>query len=150
MVQDTGKLKPGDITDITGELDSKSTENPSTTQSVTLKDTVAYVYTSGTTGGLPKAAVIINKRVVSAMFWFGKFVMPVKPADTIYIPLPFFHTNAISVGWPPALFNGAAVALRRKFSASKFLDDVRQFKATHFVYVGEVCRYLMALPTKPR
>jgi citronellyl-CoA synthetase len=149
MVQDTEKLKSGDITDITGELESKSTENPSTTQSVTLKDTVAYVYTSGTTGGLPKAAVIINKRVVSAMFWFGKFVMPVKSTDTIYIPLPFFHTNAISVGWPPALYNGAAVALRRKFSASKFLDDVRQFKATHFIYVGEVCRYLMALPAKP-
>jgi len=149
MVQDTGKLKPGDITDITGELESKSTENPPTTQSVTMKDTVAYVYTPGTTGGLPKAAVIINKRVLSAAFWFGKFVMPVKPTDTIYIPLPFFHTNAISVGWPPALYNGAAVALRRKFSASKFLDDIRQFKATHFVYVGEVCRYLMALPAKP-
>ncbi len=148
MVQDAGKLKPADIADITGELESKSTENPSTTKSVTLKDTVAYVYTSGTTGGLPKAAVIINKRVASAMFWFGKFVMPVKPTDTIYIPLPFFHTNAISVGWPPALYNGAAVALRRKFSASKFLDDVRQFKVTHFVYVGEVCRYLMALPAK--
>jgi len=41
------------------------------------------------------------------------------------------------------------VALRRKFSASKFLDDVRQFQATHFVYVGEVCRYLMAVPAKP-
>ncbi len=149
MVQDTGKLKPGDIADITGELESKSAENPDTTQSVTLKDTVAYVYTSGTTGGLPKAAVIINKRIVSAMFWFGKFVMPVKSTDTIYIPLPFFHTNAISVGWPPALQNGAAVALRRKFSASKFLDDIRQFKVTHFVYVGEVCRYLMALPAKP-
>jgi len=149
MVQDTGQLKPGDITDITHELESKSTENPSTTPNVTLKDTVAYVYTSGTTGGLPKAAVIINKRAVSAMFWFGRFVMPVKPSDTIYIPLPFFHTNAITVGWPPALYNGAAVALRRKFSASKFLDDVRQFHATHFIYVGEVCRYLMAMPARP-
>ncbi len=149
MVKDTGQLKPGDITDITHELESKSTENPSTTPNVTLKDTVAYVYTSGTTGGLPKAAVIINKRAVSAMFWFGRFVMPVKPSDTIYIPLPFFHTNAITVGWPPALYNGAAVALRRKFSASKFLDDVRQFQATHFIYVGEVCRYLMAMPARP-
>jgi citronellyl-CoA synthetase len=101
---------------------------------------MAYVYTSGTTGGLPKAAVIINKRALSAMFWFGKFVMPVKPTDTIYIPLPFFHTNAITVGWPPALYNGAAVALRRKFSASKFLDDVRAFGATHFIYVGDGCR----------
>lgn len=146
MVRDEGKLKPADITDITGELESKSAENPSTTKTVTLKDTVAYVYTSGTTGGLPKAAVIINKRAVSAMFWFGRFVMPVKPSDTIYIPLPFFHTNAITVGWPPALYNGAAVALRRKFSASKFMEDVRQFQATHFIYVGEVCRYLMATP----
>jgi len=149
MVRDTGKIKPADITDITDELARQSPDNPSTTPTVTLKDSVAYVYTSGTTGGLPKAAVIINKRAVSAMFWFGRVVMPVKPSDTIYIPLPFFHTNAITVGWPPALYNGAAVALRRKFSASKFLDDVRQFKATHFVYVGEVCRYLMAVPAKP-
>jgi len=149
MVRDTGKIKPADITDITDELARLRPDNPSTTPTVTLKDSVAYVYTSGTTGGLPKAAVIINKRAVSAMFWFGRVVMPVKPSDTIYIPLPFFHTNAITVGWPPALYNGAAVALRRKFSASKFLDDVRQFKATHFVYVGEVCRYLMAVPAKP-
>lgn len=149
MVRDTGKISPDDINEISKDLDRMSPENPPTTPSVTLKDPTAYVYTSGTTGGLPKAAVIINKRAVSAMFWFGKFVMPVKSTDTIYIPLPFFHTNAITVGWPPALYNGAAVALRRKFSASKFLDDVRQFKATHFVYVGEVCRYLMALPAKP-
>jgi citronellyl-CoA synthetase len=149
MVRDTGKIAPKDIVDITDELARMSAENPTTTPSVTLKDAVAYVYTSGTTGGLPKAAVIINKRAVSAMFWFGRVVMRVRPSDTIYIPLPFFHTNAITVGWPPALYNGAAVALRRKFSASKFLDDVRQFGVTHFVYVGEVCRYLMSQPAQP-
>jgi citronellyl-CoA synthetase len=148
MVQDKGTIKSKDIIDITAELETKSVENPSSTPSVRLKDPVAFVYTSGTTGGMPKAAVILNKRAMSAMFWFGKFVMPVKSTDTIYIPLPFFHTNAITVGWPPALYNGAAVALRRKFSASKFLDDVRQFQATHFIYVGEVCRYLMAQPEK--
>jgi citronellyl-CoA synthetase len=149
MVRDTGKIAPKDIADITGELARMSSENPPTTPHVTLKDPIAYVYTSGTTGGLPKAAVIINKRLVSCMFWFGKVVMRVRPSDTIYIPLPFFHTNAIAAGWPPALYNGAAVALRRKFSASKFLDDVRQFQVTHFVYIGEVCRYLMSQPAQP-
>ncbi len=149
MVRDKGEIAPRDIADITGELAVMSAENPPTTPKVTLKDAIAYVYTSGTTGGLPKAAVIINKRAVSAMFWFGRVVMRVKPSDTIYIPLPFFHTNAMTVGWPPALYNGAAVALRRKFSASKFLDDVRQFGVTHFVYVGEVCRYLMLQPARP-
>ena len=149
MVRDEGKIAPKDIIDITGDLASMSTENPPTTPSITLKDAIAYVYTSGTTGGLPKAAVITNKRAVSAMFWFGRVVMRVKPSDTIYIPLPFFHTNAMTVGWPPALYNGAAVALRRKFSAGKFLADVRQFRVTHFVYVGEVCRYLMSQPAQP-
>jgi len=149
MVPDTGKLAPNDIPDIRRELSAVSSANPDTTLTIALKDPVAYVYTSGTTGGLPKAAVIINKRAVSAMFWFGRVVMRVKPSDTIYIPLPFFHTNAITVGWPPAVYNGAAVALRRKFSASQFLDDVRRFGATHFIYVGEVCRYLMAVPAKP-
>ena len=140
------KLKePEDITD---KLVSLPKTNLPETGKITLKDTMAYVYTSGTTGGLPKAAVITNKRAVSATFWFGRVVTRVKPKHTIYIPLPFFHTNAITVGWPPALYSGAAVAMRRKFSASGFLDDVRKFQATHFVYVGEVCRYLMAQPPR--
>ena len=138
-----------DAADITDVLLSLPRTNPEETGSITLKDKMAYVYTSGTTGGLPKAAVIINKRALSAMFWFGRVVTRVRPHHTIYIPLPFFHTNAITVGWPPALYNGAAVALRRKFSASGFLDDVKKFGVTHFVYVGEVCRYLMSQPDTP-
>jgi len=137
---------PDDITDKLAAL--PKTNLPETGQ-ITLKDTTAYVYTSGTTGGLPKAAVITNKRALSSTFWFGRVVTRVAPKHTIYIPLPFFHTNAITVGWPPALYSGAAVAMRRKFSASGFLDDVRKFRATHFVYVGEVCRYLMAQPEAP-
>lgn len=119
------------------------------TKQLTVKDRIAYVYTSGTTGGLPKAAVIINKRALSAMFWWGRVVTPVQTRHTIYVPLPFFHTNALTVGWPPALYSGAAVAIRRKFSASGFIDDVKKFQATHFIYIGEVCRYLMAQPDVP-
>lgn len=137
---------PNDITDL---LQKMPTGNPAETKQVTLKDRLAYIYTSGTTGGLPKAAVITNQRAISGMFWWGRIVTSVKSSHTIYIPLPFFHTNAITTGWPPALFSGASVAIRRKFSASGFLDDVKRFKATHFVYIGEVCRYLMAQPDMP-
>jgi citronellyl-CoA synthetase len=139
--------EPENITEnITDKLAAMPKTNLRETSQITLRDTMAYVYTSGTTGGLPKAAVITNKRALSSTFWFGRVVTRVRPKHTIYIPLPFFHTNAITVGWPPALYSGAAVAMRRKFSASGFLDDVRKFRATHFVYVGEVCRYLMAQP----
>ncbi|HNY50930.1 MAG TPA: long-chain-acyl-CoA synthetase [Smithella sp.] len=136
---------PEDVTDLIATMPKT---NLPQTQTITLKDPIAYVYTSGTTGGMPKAAVITNKRAVSATFWFGRVVTRVTPRHTIYIPLPFFHTNAITVGWPPAMSSGAAVALRRKFSASGFLEDVKKFQATHFVYVGEVCRYLMAQPVR--
>jgi citronellyl-CoA synthetase len=44
---------------------------------------------------------------------------------------------------------GGTLALARKFSASRFWDDVRKYKATVFNYVGELCRYLMNQPPKP-
>jgi len=147
-VKDTGtSLTPG-IEEVSALAASMPEHNPPTTRSVPTGSAAAYVYTSGTTG-LPKAAVIINKRIISALFWWGKVVNQIRPEDTVYVPLPFFHTNALTVGWPAALYNGAAVALRRRFSAREFLNDVRQFHVTHFVYVGEVCRYIMTQPKKP-
>ncbi len=146
-MKDTGaSLAPG-MEEISSLAAAMPGHNPATTPAVPARSAAAYVYTSGTTG-LPKAAVIINKRIISALFWWGKVVNQIRPEDTVYVPLPFFHTNALTVGWPAALYNGAAVALRRRFSAREFLFDVRQFHVTHFVYVGEVCRYIMAQPAK--
>jgi citronellyl-CoA synthetase len=147
-MKDNGASLTPDMEEISSLVASLPDHNPETTKSVPTKSAAAFVYTSGTTG-LPKAAVIINKRIISALFWWGKVVNTIKPHDTVYVPLPFFHTNALTVGWPAALYNGAAVGLRRKFSASQFLSDVRKFNATHFVYIGEVCRYIMAQPEKP-
>jgi fatty-acyl-CoA synthase len=47
------------------------------------------------------------------------------------------------------LCTGAALALRRKFSASQFWDDVRKFDASCFMYIGELCRYLLNAPRNP-
>ena len=53
------------------------------------------------------------------------------------------------IGFGSALVSGAAVALRRKFSASQFWDDVRKYDASIFVYIGELCRYLLNAPKSP-
>ena len=53
------------------------------------------------------------------------------------------------VCWGSVLAGGAGIALRRKFSAREFWDDVRKFNASSIGYVGELCRYLAEVPAKP-
>ena len=40
------------------------------------------------------------------------------------------------------------MALGTTFSASRFWDEIRGADATAFVYIGEVCRYLLNQPPK--
>ncbi|HEX6241529.1 MAG TPA: long-chain-acyl-CoA synthetase [Polyangiales bacterium] len=108
-------------------------------------DVALYIYTSGTTG-LPKAAVITQKRWMSAGYLFGSAMMDASSRDIIYICLPLYHSNAMFGGVGAMLCTGAALALRRRFSASQFWDDVRKFDASVFVYIGELCRYLLNAP----
>jgi acyl-CoA synthetase (AMP-forming)/AMP-acid ligase II len=106
-----------------------------------------YIYTSGTTG-LPKPAVIRNQRILAAGLVFGHLMFQSDGDDVIYVPLPLYHSSAIFLGVGSSLATGAAVALRRKFSASNFSKDVRDFGATGFLYIGEICRYLMNTPVQ--
>ncbi|MEW2081407.1 AMP-binding protein [Streptomyces sp. NPDC005283] len=101
-------------------------------------------FTSGSTGA-PKAAICSQGRLAAAgaslVRHFG-----VREDDVHYICMPLFHGNAVIANWAPALVGGAAVALRRRFSASGFLDDVRTCRATYFTYVGRAVQYLLATP----
>ncbi|MEU3320789.1 AMP-binding protein [Streptomyces sp. NPDC006785] len=104
-------------------------------------------FTSGSTGA-PKAAICTQGRLAGAgaslAAHFG-----VRPTDTHYICMPMFHGNAVLADWAPALAARAAVALRPRFSASAFLDDVRGYGATYFTYVGRAVQYLLATPERP-
>ena len=63
--------------------------------------------------------------------------------------MPLFHSNAVMAGWAPAVAARASIALRRKFSASQFLPDVRRFGATYANYVGKPLSYILATPEQP-
>jgi len=146
--EDGQRPLPDGYTELDKVLPGQSTANPPTTGEITLGDRFAYVFTSGTTG-LPKASIQTHRRWFTGQTWFGKVVMNLKPTDIHYCPLPFCHTNGLNVAWSSAAGSGAALAIRRKFSASNFLDDVRKFNANSFIYIGEICRYLMNQPEKP-
>jgi fatty-acyl-CoA synthase len=105
------------------------------------------VFTSGTTGD-PKAAICSQGRLAI----IGQILIGMRglsPQDVTYLVMPFFHSNAIMAGWGPTLAVGAAAALRRKFSASGFLPDVRRHGVTYFNYVGKPLTYILSTPERP-
>ncbi|MGW1269630.1 AMP-binding protein [Streptomyces sp. NPDC002491] len=104
-------------------------------------------FTSGSTGA-PKAAVCTQGRLAAA----GRSLVEqfaVGPDDVHYVCMPMFHGNAVIADWAPALTAGAGVALRRRFSASGFLSDVRRRRATYFTYVGRAIQYVLATEPSP-
>ncbi|WP_298163615.1 long-chain-acyl-CoA synthetase [Brevundimonas sp.] len=111
---------------------------------ITNRDTALYIYTSGTTG-MPKAARIHHARARTYMRAFAGCTEST-PTDRILNVLPLYHSTGGLVGVGPALLNGGRLILRRKFSASSFWNDVNASGATMFVYIGELCRYLVNCP----
>lgn len=111
-------------------------------------DWLVYIYTSGTTG-LPKAGRCPNVRWLGGALGIGGAAVACGSDDVIYVCLPLYHASAFMLGVSFALYHGGRLALARKFSASRFWDDVRKHEATVFVYIGEVCRYLLAQPPQP-
>lgn len=133
-------------------FDGLVTKAPSTDPSsgidVRVKDPMLYMYTSGTTG-LPKAAVLKNQRFLRAAYTFGRILSGLEDGDITYITVPLYHATGAVAAFGSAVATGSAVALRRKFSASGFWDDVHRFGVTCFPYIGELCRYLLVAKAHP-
>lgn len=108
---------------------------------------VALIFTSGTSGD-PKAVRVTQRKIsVPAQMLADRF--GIGPRDCIYNAMPMFHSNAVLVAWPMALVAGCDLALRRRFTASAWLGDVRRFGATFANYVGTPLSYILATDARP-
>jgi fatty-acyl-CoA synthase len=107
----------------------------------------ALLFTSGTSAA-PKAVCCSQRRLLTTGNRMT-MVLGVGPDDVGYVAMPLFHSNSLMVGLAPALVAGASVGLARRFSASRFLDDVRRYGATWFNYTGKPLAYLLATPERP-
>ena len=113
----------------------------------TFDDLFMLIFTSGTSGE-PKAVRCTHEKVaVPGVMLAERFGLG--PADVCYLSMPLFHSNAVMAGWAPAVAAGASIALRRRFSASQFLPDVRRYNATYANYVGKPMSYILATPPRP-
>ena len=107
----------------------------------------ALIFTSGTSGA-PKAVICSQRRLLVTGSRMAT-ILGLGPDDVGYIAMPLFHSNALMVGWAPSIVVGASVGLARRFSASRFLDDVRRYGSTWFNYTGKPLSYLVATPPGP-
>ncbi|MEM7436291.1 MAG: long-chain-acyl-CoA synthetase [Myxococcota bacterium] len=117
--------------------------------SVNIDDDFVYIYTSGTTG-LPKPCRMSHERTIFAGAGFGPLMFGYQPGDKLYCVLPLYHSSGLLLGAMTSILSRIPTAIRRSFSASAFWDDVHRYNATAFLYIGELCRYLVNSPSQPK
>jgi fatty-acyl-CoA synthase len=116
-------------------------------QAASASDLFMLIFTSGTSGE-PKAVKCSHGKVaIAGLTMTQRFDLG--PDDVCYVSMPLFHSNAVLVGWAVAAACQGSMALRRRFSASRFLVDVRRYGATYANYVGKPLSYVLATPERP-
>jgi fatty-acyl-CoA synthase len=106
-------------------------------------DLLLLLFTSGSSGA-PKAVRVTNRRAFERSQG-----MAFRPNDVLYCAMPLFHGNALMSTIFPALGFGPSIVLKRRFSASEFIGDVREHGCTFFSTIGRALAYILATPEAP-
>jgi len=110
-------------------------------------DPVSFIFTSGTTG-YPKAVMQTHGAYVltgqAYPWWLG-----LEPGSRLYACLPLLHVNAQAYSTMGAIGLGSGLVLVERFSASRFWDDVRTYRANAFNFIGAVIAILLKAEPGP-
>lgn len=110
-------------------------------------DTVAILYTSGTTG--PSKGVMCPH---AQFYWWAHSTAAlldgIDDEDVLYTCLPLFHTNALNASMQ-ALVHGARFVVGPRFSASRFWDRVVAADATVTYLLGAMVSILAKTDETP-
>lgn len=105
------------------------------------EDLLLLIFTSGSTGA-PKAVRMTQGRAArgaTGQMGFG-------PDDILYCSMPVFHGNALAAMVFPSFSSGASLVFKRRFSASGFLADVREYHCTFTSTIGRALAYILGTP----
>ncbi|TET95257.1 MAG: long-chain-fatty-acid--CoA ligase [Desulfobacteraceae bacterium] len=92
------------------------------------EDPHIILYTSGTTG-FPKGAVLSNRKTffnaLNANIFYG-----LTSLDIFLVSRPLFHSGGLLVDSTPALYKGATVIYKRRFSPQEYLETIEKYNVT--------------------
>ncbi len=137
VIGDGGDLPPGMRAFAPEDAPAPAADYPAQ-----MRDTALLIYTSGTTGW-PKPARITHYRILEWSLWFAG-IMGTEPWDRLYSCLPMYHSTGGVACLGGTLLAGGCVVVRPGFSASRFWQDIAAERCTILLYIGELCRYLLA------
>ncbi|MEU0483049.1 AMP-binding protein [Streptosporangium sp. NPDC006013] len=110
------------------------------------QDLGAIFFTSGTTG--PSKGVAMPN---SQLYFFGQEVVcltRLTAEDTYLTTTPLFHGNAQFMAVFPVIIAGGRAVVRPKFSASRWIDHVRDSKVTVTNFVGVMMDFAWKQPPR--
>ena len=114
---------------------------------VAMGDLLLLIFTSGTSGAPKAVRCSQGKLSFAAQNLAG--IAKLGPQSVGYLAMPMFHSNCLFTGFGPLLFAGGTAVLKRKFSASQTLPDIRRYGCTYMNYVGKPLSYILAQPDRP-
>lgn len=104
------------------------------------QDLACLMFTSGTTG--PSKAVMMP-HAHCYLYGLGTIDnLDFGPQDRYYVNMPLFHCNGLFMQLYACLINGATAVVREKFSASSWLQDIREHGITHTNLLGVMTEFL--------
>jgi len=112
------------------------------------RDISTVIYTSGTTG--PSKGVLMPHAHVVLMGYGLARRLQLTESDVYYVCMPMFHSNALFMQVVGSLLAGASAFVVRRFSPSRWLDDLRRSKATFTNGLGVMPEFIFRQPPTPR
>jgi crotonobetaine/carnitine-CoA ligase len=94
----------------------------------------AVLFTSGTTG--PAKGCLLSHRAGATMALVIARSLELREDDCLYCPFPASHIDSRYLTVGAALWTGSRAAIGRGFAAAGFWDEVRDFEATVFDFMG--------------
>lgn len=110
-------------------------------------DTACIMYTSGTSG--PSKGVLMP-HAHCTLYGLGSIkCLQLGAGDSYYICLPLFHANGLLMQLGATISAGIPAFIRRRFSGTRWLEDIRTHRLTVTNLIGTTSAFVVAQPPGP-